>query len=95
MTTIESEIIKLPAELDIKAAAPLTERLLALRGGPLVVSGADVERAGAQCLQVLLSAAATWRADSQDLEFVDASEPLIAAIETCGLDLSHFTAGGQ
>lgn len=92
---MEAQTLKLPAELDIRAAVPLAEDLLARRGSPLMVSGTDVTRAGAQCLQVLLSAAATWRADGQHIQIVDASHALTVAIAACGLQLSQFKAGEQ
>jgi chemotaxis protein CheX len=53
--------------LDIRAAEPLQASLLALRGQPVVLDAAQVERLGGLCLQVLLSARRTWEADGQTL----------------------------
>jgi len=56
MTTAE---YRLPPVLDLNQAAPLKTDLLSLRGRPVVVDAADVERLGGLCLQVLLSARKT------------------------------------
>jgi chemotaxis protein CheX len=82
----------LPNELDIKAAMPLAAELLALRGKDLALNASQIERVGAQCLQVLLSAAATWEADGHDLTVDDPSVPFTDALRTAGLDLSHFSS---
>lgn len=55
--------MQLPQMLDLSAAAPLQQTLLAARGSPIVIDASQVERLGALCLQVLLAAKATWRAD--------------------------------
>ena len=80
----------LPSELDIKAAAPLAAGLIAARGADLALDAAQVERIGAQCLQVLLSAAATWGADGQELAIEVPSAAFTEAVRIAGLDLSHF-----
>ena len=59
--------VALPAVLDIRAAGPLKAELLALRGQPVTLDASAVQRLGGLCLQVLLSARATWAADAQDL----------------------------
>ena len=82
----------LPSELDIKAAAPLAASLIAARGADLALNASQVERVGAQCLQVLLSAVATWSADGQELTIAEPSPAFSDAIATAGLDLSQFTA---
>lgn len=71
----EEETLVLPAVLDITAAAPLHAELLRLRGRPLVVEAGEVKRLGAQCLQLLLSAAATFERDGAPLRLGDVSEP--------------------
>ena len=82
----------LPSELDIKAAAPLAAGLIAARGADLVLNASQVERVGAQCLQVMLSAAATWRADGLELTVAEPSPAFADAVHTAGLDLSQFAA---
>lgn len=85
--------IALASELDIKAATPLASELIALRGSELTIDASGVERIGGQCMQVLLAAAGTWRADGSDLSIAEPSAAFIAAIETAGLDITQFTTG--
>ena len=66
--------VVLPAVLDIQQAGPLREQLLALRGQSVVVDGSLVERLGARCLQVLISAQQTWARDGLNLVIDQASE---------------------
>ncbi|SFI54539.1 STAS domain-containing protein [Aerobium aerolatum] len=82
----------LPSELDIKAAIPLATELLALRGRDVAIDASQIERVGAQCLQVLLSAAATWHADGADFTLSAPSAPFSDAVRLAGLDLSDFSS---
>jgi len=59
--------------LDMTAAGPLVQELLGLRGQPISLNASGVRRVGGQCLQVLLSAQATWAADGQTFKIVDPS----------------------
>jgi len=59
--------------LDMTAAAPLAKELLGHRGQPISLNAGNVRRLGGQCLQVLLSAQATWAADGQPFEIVEPS----------------------
>lgn len=87
-----TESVTLPNELDIKAAGPLAAELLAARGKDLALNASQIERVGGQCLQVLLSAAATWAADGAELTIEEPSPTFVDAIQTAGLDLAKFTA---
>lgn len=87
-----TESITLSNELDIKAAGPLAAELLVARGKDLAVNASQIERVGGQCLQVLLSAAATWSADGAELTIEEPSPAFVDAIQTAGLDLAQFTA---
>lgn len=53
----------LPPVLDSAAAVGLADRFQAARGRPVRVDAGGVTLLGGLCLQVLLSAARTWRAD--------------------------------
>jgi chemotaxis protein CheX len=77
--------LKLPAILDTKAAAPLTQAFLSHRGGDLHVDAADVQRLGAQCLQVLLAARAAWAVDGRNLLVENMSTECRAALGLCGV----------
>lgn len=85
-------VIDLPAHLDLTAAGPLAERLLAARGEPIVLDAAHVEKLGAQCLQVLLSAVATWKADMTELDIAQPSEGFTEGLATLGLSLDALMA---
>lgn len=84
--------VKLKAALDLTAAAPLKADFLALRGRPVRVDAADVERVGALCLQVLLSARATWVADGASFTLGERSPAFDAGLATLGAAplFSHF-----
>ncbi|WP_395665409.1 STAS domain-containing protein [Methylocella sp.] len=81
-----AQIVELAATLDLMAAAPLAAELLAARGAELLIDGSRVERLGGLCLQALLSAAATWRADGARLALVDASPEMLEAFACFGVD---------
>ena len=77
--------LALPPILDLTAASTLLENFLTLRGRPLSLNAADVQRLGGQCLQVLLAARAAWAADEQDLHLGDCSEDFLAALGLLGV----------
>jgi len=77
---------RLPAILDLKAAVQLHGMLVAQRGVDLEISGAHVQRLGAQCLQILLSAQATWLADGKTLTITEPSLELTSSVQLFGLD---------
>ncbi|WP_297298245.1 STAS domain-containing protein [uncultured Methylovirgula sp.] len=76
--------------LDLKATTPLAEQLLAHRGADIIVDASAVERLGAQSLQVLLSALATWQADGHQLQFKQPSEAFIESLQLFGVDAEPF-----
>jgi chemotaxis protein CheX len=70
--------------LDLTAAAPLKAQLLAARGTPLSLDASAVRRIGAQCLQVLLAARATWRQDGHPIEVAAASPEFAETVALMG-----------
>jgi len=76
--------VRLPEVMDLRAAAPLAEDLRRRRGGDVEIDGSQVKRLGGQCLQVLLSAQATWEVDGGVLRFVDPSPEFIEALTLMG-----------
>ena len=86
-----SEKISLPPLMGITAAAPLTNEFLLCRGKDVTIDASAVERVGGQCLQVLLSAAATWAHDGMELDFVNPSTNFTEALETAGLGLENLS----
>jgi chemotaxis protein CheX len=85
-------MIALPALLDLKAAAPLVGEFLAHRGEELGVDASGVQRLGGQCLQVLLSAVVTWKADEVPLAFVNPSPDFLEGLERLGIAPTEFIA---
>jgi len=78
------ESLALAPVLDLKAAAPLKAALIERRGHPLEIDAHDVQRMGGLCLQVLLAAAAAWRADGVSLRVGPRSEAFLDALRIFG-----------
>ena len=76
--------LRLPGVLDLRAAPELASALLAQRGEAVVLDGTEVRHLGGQCLQVLLSAQATWAADGRSFQVVAASEEFAASATLLG-----------
>jgi chemotaxis protein CheX len=85
--------VPLPAALTAIAATDLADQLRTLRGAPLTLEGGAVKKVGAQCVQVLLSAAATWRADGVTMALDAPSEEFAEALRLMGLSPEAFGAG--
>ncbi len=83
-------LVELPEVLDLKAAAPLAGEFLAHRGEELRVDASRVQRLGGQCLQVLLSAAMTWKVDEIPLGFVNPSPDFIEGLQRLGVAPTDF-----
>lgn len=84
--------LELPAVMDLTAAAPLAAELLALRGQAVSLDASAVERLGGLCLQVLLSARATWAADGVALTFERASAALRETLALAGAGALNVSA---
>lgn len=78
------ESFALAPVLDLKAAQSLRGALLERRGHPLELDAADVQRLGGLCLQILLAAAATWRADGFAMRVGPRSEAFLDALRLFG-----------
>jgi chemotaxis protein CheX len=76
--------IVLPEVMDLRAASPLATQLKALAGADVEIDASQVRRLGGQCLQVLLSAQATWEAKGGTLRFVDPSPEFLEAVTLMG-----------
>jgi chemotaxis protein CheX len=66
--------IELSSILDFKAAGPLKADIRSHAGGELELDASKVERLGGLCLQVLVAAAAAWRAASQNFKLINVGE---------------------
>lgn len=81
-----SSSLQLDKALDLKAATPLAELLLSRRGQDIELDASNVERLGGQCLQILLSARASWASDGRNFTVEKLSPPIIATLELLGVD---------
>jgi chemotaxis protein CheX len=84
--------ILLAEVLDLKAATALATDLLAARGGDVSLDGSSVQRLGGQCLQVILSAKATWDKEGASLQIINASHDLVEGLELLGVDPAGYCA---
>jgi len=76
--------LKLDASLDMRAASGLAGALLGMRGMDLEVDASEVRRIGGQCLQVLLSAHATWASENHALRIINPSNEFIEGVTLLG-----------
>lgn len=77
--------IVLPETLDMRAAQPLRDELIAARGASAELDGSNVRRLGALGLQILLAAERQWRADGCQLRLVEPSPDLLAGFKLLGV----------
>ena len=75
----------LDGNLDLTAASELARSLLASRGFDLTIDATSVRHLGAQCGQVLVSAAKTWQADQREFRFAEASAEFHEGLRLLGL----------
>lgn len=85
------EVIELSKVLDLVAAPLLLENFLQKKGNNLQVSADQVQRVGAQCLQVLLASRKAWEADGFDLSIVNPSEAFTEALTLMGVAVESLT----
>lgn len=76
--------------LDIRAASPLVASLVATRGEQVTIDAANVQRVGAQCVQVLYSARATWQADGVAFAIVNPSEAFVEGLTALGVPITKL-----
>lgn len=79
------QVLVLDETLDLNAASELARALMGLRGSPVSVDPSHVGRVGAQCLQVLVSAAKAWKADGIYFAVTPGSEPFVEGLHLLGL----------
>ena len=89
----DETVVRLAEVLDLNAAGPLARQLMAVRGRNVRVDASAVSRMGAQCLQVLLSARATWNADGASFALVSASSEFASTLALLGAPIErHFNS---
>jgi chemotaxis protein CheX len=85
--------LQLPEALDLVAARPLAATLIGRRGAGIVVDASSVQHVGAQCVQVLLSAAAAWAAEGHAFAVVNRSPGFIEGLQLLGIPADTFNEG--
>jgi chemotaxis protein CheX len=93
MSAVPSRVIELPENLDMPIAAHLVESFSKCVGQPLSVDASRVQRLGASCLQVLLAAARTWKAEGHALSLVNPSPRFLEDLKLLGLQPDTFLNG--
>lgn len=78
--------------LDLNAAGSLHSKLMAARGSDLVIDASAVERVGALCIQVLMSAAKTWEEEKYSLTYSQMSDALTKTMQLAGVNYDHMLA---
>ena len=86
--------LALEPRLALQDAATLLQTVQAHRGAPLEIDASGVVEIGTPYLQILLSAAESWRSDRQTLAVVGPSDAFLATIGHLGLGLEAFRAEG-
>jgi chemotaxis protein CheX len=77
--------LRLPPNLDLRAATPLLAEFGGLRGRPLTIDASAVEKIGAQCVQILVSAQQTWARDGVAITLTNPSGAFSSALELLGV----------
>lgn len=77
---------RLPPRLLLQDAAALQASLLALRGQPVELEARDVAQLSTPCVQVLLAAARTWRADGRGLALTAPSAEMTSVLAQLAVD---------
>ncbi len=79
-------VVILPECCDTNAARAIMSEFISARGASVEVDASGVSRAGAQSLQVIVSAARTWEADGCEFKIVRPSDEFINSITLLGLN---------
>ncbi len=77
----------LPEIIDVTAVGPLHKELCGMRGDDIQLDASNVQRVGGLGLQVLLSAAATWRGDGHRLAAINPSQAFTETVRLSGANL--------
>jgi chemotaxis protein CheX len=85
--------MELPENLDMPIAGQLAEALAKRIGEPLALDASRVTRLGASCLQVLLAAARTWKAEGDALSLQNPSARFLEDLNLLGLEPGTFLNG--
>ncbi len=84
-TMTAPNVVMLDETLDLNAASELARTFGTLRGAPVTIDPSHVGRMGAQCVQVLIAACKTWKADGIYFAVTPGSEPFNEGLDLLGL----------
>lgn len=84
--------MKLATVLDLNEASALQRALIGARGKNIVIDASGVERAGVQCIQVLVAATRAWEADARSFTFSAISDALARTLDLVGVKFDHLLA---
>jgi anti-anti-sigma regulatory factor len=87
--------ITLDAKLASKAAPDLHSQIKEHRQDTIVLDASKVEQIGVLAMQIITSAAQTWRSENRGFEVVDPSPAFCTAARELGLDLALLGAEGD
>lgn len=94
LETAAAAALTLPEALDSSWAGNLKDLLLAHRGTPIVVDAGQVRRTGMQAVQILISAAQTWKADGQNYVVTNPTQEFLDTIALAGLSREQLLVEG-
>ena len=90
--TAATKELSLEKVLDLNEAGNLHGKLMNLRGADVAIDASAVERAGALCIQVLMSAAKTWEEEKLSFTFSKMSDALTKTMQLIGVNYDHLLA---
>lgn len=85
-----TETLNLPERLDLSTIGPLADALRQRMGVDLILDAGEVSHIGGLGAQILLSAAASWRATGQSLTLTGATPDFLAQTADLGLSAVDF-----
>ena len=85
-----TETIRLPERLDLSTIGPLADALRQRIGADLILDAGEVSHIGGLGAQVLLSAAALWRATGQSLTLTGETHDFLAQTAELGVSVADI-----
>lgn len=84
--------LPLPERIDMATAADLQTALMGHAGADLTLEAAGTRQISTPAIQVLISAATTWRANGNVLTIEDPSPQMVEQLAFGGLTLDHISS---
>ncbi|MDO6962537.1 STAS domain-containing protein [Rhizobium alvei] len=84
--------LSLEKVLDLNEATALQTKLMALKGSDVTIDASAVERVGALCVQVLMSAAKTWEEEKKNFTIENVSDAMSKTMQLIGVNYDHLLA---